>query len=113
MTYTYRGTSGNGHLSLWTLASDDDTGQALSQLGASDRTVHVYGDFSGGVVVLEGSNDPDQAAWNTLHDTTGALLSFSTSGIAVVAESPLFIRPRLSGGATPAVSVSLATRSAR
>lgn len=107
-------TSGSGHSANWLLTSSDQEGEVLSQPGAADRTVHLFGEFDGATVVLEGSNDPTGVSFSTMHDVAGSILSFTGAGIALVAENPLFIRPRSSGGGgSQSVHVNITTRGAR
>jgi hypothetical protein len=107
-------TSGRGHYANWILTQGDPTGSSLSQPGAADRTVHLFGTFDGATVVVEGSNDETETSWATMHDVSGALLSFTAASIALVAENPLFIRSRSTGGgASQSVNVNITTKGAR
>ena len=107
-------TAGSGHSARWTLTQADDTGDAHSQVGAADRTLQIYGDLAGGTLYFEGTNDPAKENWMTLHDLIGSPIAVNTQGIMLVAENPLWLRPRLAGaGATADVTVALITRGAR
>lgn len=107
---THGNQSGRSHLYGWALTTADHTGDSGSNPGASDRTIQFAGTWGGATAVLEGSNDG--VNWGVLHDPTGAELSFSANGIAVVLENPLYLRPRLSTpGAGASVSVNLLSRS--
>jgi hypothetical protein len=102
--------SGRTHLYQWLLTTADHTGEAGNNPGASDRTIQVYGTWGGASLTVEGSNDGTN--WATLHDPTGEELVFTTDGIAVILENPLYIRPRLSVvGAGASVNAKLLSRS--
>jgi hypothetical protein len=54
-------------------------------------------------LVIEGSNEPT-SGYVTLTGPTGNTLSLTADGMRVIAEAPLFVRPRVDGvtaGATP------------
>jgi len=109
---TRTSTPGNGYSHIWNLVDGDANGNAITHIGASDRTLHVFGAFDGGTIVLQGSNDPDAAEWATLHDPSGAPLSFTSAGIALVAENPYWLRAIATGaGSGLDASVALLSRS--
>ena len=109
-------TQGGGHFHRWVLAANED-GDPLSHVGAADRTVHIFGTFSGGpTITLQGSNDPTLAAgsWATLHDLAGAEIVATGITIAMLAENPEFIRPILSGGdGSTAVNINILSKTGR
>ena len=112
---THVTTQGGAHLHTWPLSNADGTGESISNAGAADRTVHMFGTWGSATVILEGTNDPDQGAgnWVTLHDLTGAELTATADFIAMLAENTLFIRPVLSGGAGSTITVALLSRKSR
>lgn len=70
----------------------------------ADRCVQVVGDFAGGAVAIEGSNDGEH--YVTLTDAPGSigrLLALSVAGIRAVAENPAWVRPSRKGAAETTV----------
>lgn len=95
----------------WALTTADHTGDYAALPGFPDRCIQVSGTFGGATVLVEGSND--NSVWATLHDPSGAELSFSAAAIAAVLENPLYIRARLSpAGAGATVSATMVSRNA-
>jgi len=88
----------------------DGAGEVYSAVGASDRSVHVFGDFGSGTCTIQGSNDPLSTTWATLHDLSGADLVFTVAGIQMMAENPQFIRPSLTGSSSPALRVNMLSK---
>jgi hypothetical protein len=95
----------------------DQDGDPIEFPGAAERSVHVFGTFDGMTVTLEGSNEPgvDGAApvganWAALHDVVGDAISFTTKGVAVIAENVRWIRPVSTGGTSPDVDVILLSK---
>lgn len=69
-----------------------------------ERCVQVMGDFAGGAVAIEGSNDGEH--YVTLTDAPGSigrLLELSSAGIRAVAENPAWLRPSRKGAAETTV----------
>lgn len=69
-----------------------------AQLNLVDRCVQLAGDFKGGSVSIEGSNDGK--TWAPLTDVVGSLgraLVFGSPGLRTVAENPLWLRPKRDG----------------
>jgi hypothetical protein len=65
-----------------------------------ERCVQVVGDFAGGTVTIEGSNDGE--TFSTLADAPGSVgraLAFTAPGLKSVADNPLWLRPRRDGAA--------------
>ena len=87
-TVTWEGFTTNG-----------DVGAAVKVGRFADKTVHSDGAYgTGGNIVIEGSNN--NVAWFPLSDHVGTAidaLNADTVG-ALIAENPLWIRPRLSAG---------------
>lgn len=98
---------------LWeTLTETDSDGGPLDSATFSDKTVQVVGDFgSGGIVVLEGSNDGTN--WETLSDAQGNALSFTSAGMEIVLENPFQIRPFVTDGISVDVDVYLCVKGAQ
>lgn len=99
----------------WTGLDTGDTGFPLTHAGYPMHSVQFGGTFGGATAVLEGSDDgltyftltgesPSGGA-DVLVSTTGAQ-RFDISGI-----TPMFIRPRVSGGAAASITVTMDSRS--
>lgn len=91
----------------WDLTEDGD-GRSLASGMFSDKTVQVVGSFGGGTVTIEGSMNGDD--WVTLNDPQGDSLTFTTEGMAVIAENPQFVRPSLDGSTDPDLEVFVGAR---
>lgn len=65
--------------------------------GMGGVTFQVTGTWgAGGALVIEGSNDGN--TWFTLTDQANAALSLSANALKTVRDTPMFIRPRVTGG---------------
>lgn len=90
----------------WEGLDAGDDGDPFEMPGASDRSVHIKGNFgSGGVATLKGSNDG--VTFVTLTDPQGTPISFSAEALVAVSELTRYVRPELAGGTSPAVDVYL------
>ena len=92
---------------IWANLSGSDTGNPFTLAAHSDKTVHVYGTYSGATLVLQGSNDPranpdhpDHASadWQTLVDFLGSAISFTSNDIVQILDNTLYVRPVVVGG---------------
>lgn len=91
------GSNWGSTLVTWEGLAQGDDGAPVRLEAYTDKTVQVVGTFgTGGTVVWEGSLDG--TTWGALHDPQGATLSVTDSSCEVVAESPIYIRPRVSAG---------------
>jgi hypothetical protein len=99
----------------WAALTTNDTGQPWEMLG-TDNTVQIFGDFgSGATCTLQGSNDPrvitdpTNAVWFSVTDPqANAIAKTSAAGEAFL-ESPRWIRPSVTGGTNPAITVVLSS----
>ncbi len=87
----------------WTGLLNGDTGEPVIVARYPDKTVQVTGAFgSGGDIDLQGSNvaspSTDDSDWGQLGDQTGTVISMGDRLPLVVAESPLWIRPKVAAG---------------
>jgi hypothetical protein len=79
--------------------ANGDTSEQIRIPGAADRTVQVTGTLgTGGVLLIEGSNQATPTVWHTLTDFQDADISFDALGIKIIAEAPLWLRARVSAG---------------
>lgn len=107
---------GQGFITRWANMATADVGGAVKVGGSADKTVHVYAANVGGAsITLRGSNlenpDPTVAAdWFIMHDENGDDLTFTAVGGHLVAESPLWISPLVTGGTAVDVTVALFTQ---
>jgi len=97
----------NAKLVGWEGLTPGDAGYPLSFSVEADKSVHIYGTFSGSTAVLEGSNDPranpdhpdhGSAVWTTLEDASGTLISESSDSLKQVLVNPWYLRPRVEAG---------------
>ena len=103
-------TQGHGRFARWRLEADGAGPQERS-IGHADRTVHIFGNFGSGTLTLQGSNDPAETVWNTLHDLSGAEIVVTAATILMIAENPQAIRPSLSGSTNPDLNINILSRS--
>ncbi len=81
-----------------TLGADQNS-EALQFGHITDRCLQVVGDFFGGVVTVEGTNDwEDTPVWSQLHDVGGDLISLSAAGMVQVLENSAKMRVVVTGG---------------
>ena len=102
-------TQGGGHFANWVLEADS-AGVAYQNIGAPDKTIHVFGDFGSGTLTFQGTNDPLKVDWAPLHDLAGAEIIVTTDTIAMIAENPRFVRPSLTGSTSPSLNINLLSR---
>jgi len=88
-------------LATWANMAGSDEGEAFGDVDAMDRSVHVFGAFTGGSITIEGSHDG--LIWATLHDPQGNALVFLAAGIEQVLEASKHIRPVAAGVASVTV----------
>jgi hypothetical protein len=97
-----------GHIITWGPLATGDSGDPLSMIGSTRRTIQAIGAFGGGSkVTIEGSND--KANWSPVTDVHGNQLVFNGPGISTVADLTLWIRPRASTG-NPAATIKMLLR---
>lgn len=84
-------------LVTWTGLLIGDTGQPVEVSHFPDRTVTIEGTFTGSTGLLEGSNDGTN--YYTLKDIFENNVSATVAGMFLVAENPVYVRPRVTGGA--------------
>ncbi len=87
----------------WTGLLNGDTGKPARVARFPDKTVQVTGAFgSGGDIDLQGSNvaspSTDDTDWGQVGDQTGTVISIGDKLPLAVAESPLWIRPKVAAG---------------
>ena len=83
----------------------DEVGKQIYIPNHSDKTLQIFGSFTGGAVVsIEGSNDPRakddpaSAVWWTVLNAQGNALSVSSAGGHLILDNPIYIRPKVVGG---------------
>jgi hypothetical protein len=88
----------------WLGITEADTGTPVNLARFPDRTVQVLGDFTtSGAITLEGSNDGTNYA--TLTDPQGDAIVITSQGLRLIAENPLYIRPRATAGSSVSMDV--------
>jgi hypothetical protein len=100
---------------IWSLLTTTNAdGAPVSYHGTADRTVQVDGTFgAGGTIVIQGSNDlSNPTNWFTLTNPLGAAaLSLTAAALKLIGESPVWIRPLVTGGdGTTSLNVRLCVR---
>lgn len=99
-----KGFDGKAMTHTWTL-SDNESGEAIESPHYVDRSVQVAGSLGGGTVTLQGSNDGSN--YEVLTDATGAVLSFTASGLKQVLQVTRYIKPVITGATSPDVQIIL------
>jgi len=106
----------------WPITQANPTGTPIEMSAWQDRTVHMFGTWDSGTIVMQGSNDPRanpahashaSAVWSSLRDPGGTVISFTADALSLKAilELPRWIRPSSSGGgASHAVTVIINAR---
>lgn len=80
-----------------TTANPDGNPINYASNGMGGVTFQVTGTWgAGGALVIEGSNDGTN--FFTLSDQANAALTLSANGLKTVRDTPMFIRPRVTGG---------------
>lgn len=103
---TVRSIEGGAFVAEWLNMAAGDVGAPVKFAGASDRTVHVTGDFDGASVLVQGSLEPTPSEFVSLTDPQGNALSIGVGKVETVMELVRHIRPEVSGGgASTAVNV--------
>lgn len=84
-----------GFLDTWALKADE-IGEQTDCSFSSRQSVQVGGDFSGGVLQIEGSNDGRE--WYDLHDLLGITLTWKSPRLRAISEYVMYVRPVVKGG---------------
>ncbi len=81
----------------WTELDSDDSGEAVSLVDYTDRTVAITGTFGvGGSITMQGSND--NTNWFALTDPQGNAITKTAAAMELMMEAPLYIRPLVTAG---------------
>lgn len=108
--YNKKGQSGALTIGWFNLTAGD-VGLPFEWSRYADKTAHVFGDFGGGTVTLEGSNkldameDPANGQWVVLTDFTASPLTITENTLKLIAQNPRFIRVTVDGVVDVTVSV--------
>lgn len=96
---------------VWVLANGE-TGDAVSGVNQSDRSVQVKGTFgAGGSVTLQGSLDLAATTFATLVDQSDNNLTFTSAKIESVQQLTDWIRPTVTAGdGTTALTITLTAK---
>jgi hypothetical protein len=105
-----RPAEGNDHFMIvtWAGMTAGDVGDPIKFAQLPDRTVQVSGLFDGATVVIEGSIDGSE--YHTLTDPQGNALSFTSGGLEAITEVVGYLRPAVTGGASPTIDVNILMR---
>lgn len=97
-------TQDNIPVCTWTGITENDDGNEVIMAKYPDKTVQVTGDFTtSGAITIEGSNNGTD--WATLTDQAGTPLVLTTTAVALIAQNPLYIRPRATAGTAVSMNV--------
>jgi hypothetical protein len=87
----------NCHITTWSGLLNGDDGESYQVLNFNDLCIQFTGTAGVGLAIsLEGSND--NTNWFILNDLQGSPITKSAAGLEQVAEGPLWVRPRITGG---------------
>jgi hypothetical protein len=89
----------------------NDVGTSFVRPDLVDRCVAVTGNFAGGTVVFEGSND--NSNYFTLTNPVGGNVQFTAAGLMQITEAAAYVRPRISSAVNTATIVMTARRTLR
>jgi hypothetical protein len=94
----------------WTgITAQSDTVGAYDRIDLGDRSIQVTGNFNGGTVQLQGSNDG--VSFFPLTTPAGVTIQFTAPGLLQVTEACLFVQPVFSTATTGAnVTAVMAAR---
>ena len=94
----------------WVLGDGDD-GRPYEFIYLPDRTAHIFGNFgAGGELTLEGSNElitAPPANWVTLRDFDANPIVVTGPFMALIAENPGLVRPRVTAGVGVTISIAV------
>ena len=94
----------------WILGDGDD-GRPYEFIYLPDRTAHIFGNFgAAGEITLEGSNELITAPptnWVTLRDFDANPIVVTGVFMALIAENPNLLRPRVSAGVGVSITVAV------
>lgn len=105
---------GNTQYITWTALTTNDNGDPVELNSFSDKTVQIFGDFgSGATCTMQGSNDPrvltdpTNAVWFSLTDPQANDIAKTAAAGEAILENPRFIRPAVTAGTSPAITIVL------
>lgn len=100
---TRAGSFADAWSAVWTGLTTSDTGNPIAMVQANDRSVQVTGTFGAATVTIQGSNDGTN--WFTLNSPQGTAMNFTAAGLLAVQEHVNFLRPIVTGGTAPSITV--------
>lgn len=83
-------------VATWTPLLNGDVGDSFSCAPYTDKSVQVFGTFGSASLALQGSNDGTN--WVALSDPQGITIAITSTGIKMVSEATVYIRPSVTGG---------------
>lgn len=92
----------------WSDLKSTETGEAVSVLGYSNKSVQIGGTFASGQVTIQGSNNG--VSWTTLHSIisgSGTQLILNNAQIKDIFEQTVYVRPLTSGTASASINVNI------
>lgn len=97
----------------WTLTNSDTDGDWYVFPSYGDKTYHVFGTFSGGTVTFEGSNEnvaSPTSVFNCKDSDHNEISVTAANGAGLILESPIRMRPKLTGGSGQTITVVITGR---
>lgn len=106
----------------WAGIAGGDTGKWVNMAQYSDKTVHLFGDFSAETLTMQGSSDgPDEGEVAdaadvrspvTLADPQGTAITATSDKGEAILENHQWLRPSMSGSSGGSMSVVIIARGA-
>jgi len=91
----------------WATLGGTDDGAPFRLPCSADLTFQVVGTFGGATCALQGSNNG--STWHPLTQSSGTSnMSYTTAACHASNETPLFVRPNITGGTGSSITVTLA-----
>lgn len=91
----------------WAAMAGTDDGAPFRLPCSADLTFQVAGTFGGATCALQSSNNG--STWHPLTQSAGtSSMSYTTAACHTSNETPLFVRPNITGGTGSSITVTLA-----
>ena len=106
-TIQFSSTRDDAIVTTWAALAGTDNGSPFRVPSSADLTFQVTGTFGGATCTLQGSNDGTN--WHTLTAKSGTSgMAYTSAAVHSCNETPLFVRPNITGGTGSSITVTLA-----
>ena len=106
-TVQFSSTRDGAIVTTWAAMAGTDNGAPFRLPCSADLTFQVSGTFGGATVTFQGSNDG--TTWHPLTQRTGTTnMAYTSAAAHACNETPLFVRPNITGGTGSSITVILA-----